>query len=470
MTEKNKKSKEAKILSPENYIRKKAKNIPVYECWVNANWEESKLVQAVLSRKDSNGKIILCTFLVDLMCLGIKDTYYLYNLSETKYREQIYNISEQMSFDLCNYSLIHNIVFSGLKFAKKFGFNPVKDFTSTTKYMLEEENANIEQIDIECGENGKPLYMRGPFESELKAKQIVEQLENTAGIGNYRFIDDLNNDLYDDLNDFWDVNIDNNDVEFENKYSRLSTKEKLALFKVHMVRIEELNKDEKIDFTDLVEAIIEDYLDQEKADEIYDRYIDKLDIYDVTDTISEEMLPGTNLAEDDALKLKPRFLELYESIISDTGTIKNEVNDLVQKYPDNPGICFLQLTHLRLNDTKKYKIHLNTCIKQFPNYPLIKLLNQINNYVEKTEISNGLSIDSIIETYFPGRKDLHRIEIFHVFMFMFVYATKTKNIELLDALDFLMEESYLSDQELDLLEYFVTMGKFEFILSKLGKE
>ena len=146
------------------------------------------------------------------------------------------------------------------------------------------------------------------------------------------------------------------------------------------------------------------------------------------------------------------------------------MKSLIKNHPENPAICFLQLTYLRLNKAKEYKKELNKSIKKFPDYPLIRLLNQINNYVDKTEISNGLTIETIIENYFPDRTTLHRIEIFHVFMFMFVYATKTKNIELLDALDFLMEESFLKDQELEILEYFVTMGKFEFILSKLENE
>jgi hypothetical protein len=157
-------------------------------------------------------------------------------------------------------------------------------------------------------------------------------------------------------------------------------------------------------------------------------------------------------------------------IINDVKEADKLLRALVKKHPENPAVCFLQLSHLRLNKSKKYKSELEASIKKFPDYALIRLLHQINNYVEKTEVSNGLSVETIIETYFPKRITLHRIEMFHVFMFMFVYATKTRNIELLDALDFLMEESFLKDQELELLEYFVTMGKFEFILSKLGKE
>lgn len=470
MIEKIKKSKIVEMPSPENFIRKNARTLPIHECWINSVWKESQMVQAIVSRKHINGNITMCIYLVDLMCLGIKDTYYINNITESKYKEHIYNISEQMAFEQCDYSLVHNIIFAGVKFANKYGFKPTKDFTTITKYMLEEDDGNIETIEIECGENGKPLYMRGPYENEMRAKRIVEKLEKNAGEGNYRFVDDLNGDMDEELQKFWDFDIDEHDLEFENKYDRLSINEKLALFKIHMVRLDELNKEEKIDFTDLVESIIEHYLDQEKADEIYDFYFDKLENFDIRDELSDEIMPTQNLPIEEANQLKAQFSELYDSIINDSTDALTELNPLIKKYPNNPAICFLQLTHLRLNESKDYNSKLEECVKQFPDYSLIRLLNQINNYVTKTAVSNGLSIESIIETYFPNRKVLNRIEIFHVFTFMFVFATKTKNIELLDALDFLMEESFLQEQEIELLEYFVTMGKFEFILSKLGKK
>lgn len=463
------KNKIVTMISPENFIRKKARTLPIHECWVNTNWKESQMVQTIISRKHQNGNITMCIYLVDLMCLGIKDTYYLYNLTESKYKEHIYNISENMAFEQCEYAIAHNIIFSGVKFATKFGFKPLKDFSSVTKYMLEEDNDKIESIHIECGENGQPLYMRGPYENDAKVQQIVNQLDKSAGEGNYRFIDDLNNDLDDELQKFWDIDLDDNDIEFENKYVRLSITEKLALFKTHMVRLDKLKKEEKIDFADLVESIIEHYIDQDKADEIYDLYFDKLDNYEITDEFSEEIVPNDSLSVKEADKLKVQFSELYDLIINDSHNVEKKLKPLINKYPNNPAICFLELTYLRLNESKEYNSILKEYTKKFPDYALIKLLNQINSYVTKTSLSNGITIESIIETYFPNRKVLNRIEVFHIFIFMFVFATKTKNIELLDALDFLMEETYLQEQELELLEYFVTMGKFEYILSKLEK-
>jgi len=67
MANKNK-EKVIQMLSPENYIRKKARSLPIYECWVNTNWEGSGMANIVIARSHTNGNITFCIYLVDLYC------------------------------------------------------------------------------------------------------------------------------------------------------------------------------------------------------------------------------------------------------------------------------------------------------------------------------------------------------------------------------------------------------------------
>jgi hypothetical protein len=68
MANKNK-GKVVQMLSPENYIRKKARSLPIFECRVNGEWKESKMAQVLVARRHTNGNITACFYLVDLMCL-----------------------------------------------------------------------------------------------------------------------------------------------------------------------------------------------------------------------------------------------------------------------------------------------------------------------------------------------------------------------------------------------------------------
>ena len=450
------------MLSPENYIRKKSLTLPIYECWINTDWEGSQIVQAVLARKHTNGNITVCFYLVDLLCLGVKDTHYMFNITETKYREQLYDISEQMEIELCDYTLVHNIIFAGLEFAEEYGFKPHKDFTSVTQHMLEEDNDEIELIEIECGDNGKPVYMRGPFDSDATVNKIIKQLEHKAGPGNFDFIEDFDED--------WKEEVFEDNLDFINKYDSLKISEKLTLFKNQLQNLENLNQTEKIDFGDLLESIINNYLNQKKADEIYDTFWEILENIEITNEIPNEVIASDQLSLIENPELKLQFSDLYNSILYYSPKAKTELKLLLKSYPDNPAIRFLELSILRMDGSRKYPTKVDEYARKYPHYPLIKLLVEIKNIVINDGFDNNLSIETIIENFFPNRKSLHRIEVFHILLLLLTYSSRTKNLELTDTLDLLLEEFNLLEREIEILGYFVTMGKFEFILSLLPDE
>jgi hypothetical protein len=183
---KKSKGKVIQMLSPENYIRQKARTLPLYECWVNAGWNESKMASLVVARKHITGNITYGVFLVDLACLGVKDSFWHFNTPEAEYRKELDRLTRSNEgIEKIDYLLAHNIVYAGIEFAQEYEFKPHKNFTSVTQFILEEDKKDIPLIEIECGIDGLPTYMQGPLDSDAKARQIVAQLERTAGKGNY---------------------------------------------------------------------------------------------------------------------------------------------------------------------------------------------------------------------------------------------------------------------------------------------
>lgn len=199
---KKKAGKVVQMLTPENYIRQKARTLPVFECVVNNDWEKTRLANIIVARQHTNGNITAGMYLVDLNCLGIKDASFWFNISEMQYREILSHAEGTMELEGIPYALAHNIVFAALEFAEDYGFKPCKDFTSVAQYILEEDTDAIELIEIECGVDGKPVFVRGPFDNDAKVARIIAQLEKTAGPGNYTFIDELEDDDMDMPYDF----------------------------------------------------------------------------------------------------------------------------------------------------------------------------------------------------------------------------------------------------------------------------
>lgn len=204
---KKKQTQQVQQLSPENYIRQKARNLPVFECMINEDWEVSKMASVSVARVHTNGNITVGFYLVDLSCLGVKDAHFLFNVSKSEYRNTISKIS-RLKLISVSYELAHNIVYAGLEFAKELGFNPHKDF-SVAKYILEEDTDEVELIEIECGKNGKPLYVKSEWQSEQESNLIIAQLDRSVGKGNYNYIIPFKSEM--DEDEDIDFNKDDNE-------------------------------------------------------------------------------------------------------------------------------------------------------------------------------------------------------------------------------------------------------------------
>ena len=177
------------LFSPASKIRTEARSLPIYECRVSTGWETVKLANVSVARQHSDGSITATFYLVDLLCFGIKETEYLYDVTMSEYLERLEKIKEFMDIEVTDYKIVHNIVYAAIAYGEKNGFNPANEFTLVTQFNLEEDREDIEIIEIECGdENGKPIYLVTPIESEDEIELITSRLEQNAGTGNFSVI------------------------------------------------------------------------------------------------------------------------------------------------------------------------------------------------------------------------------------------------------------------------------------------
>ena len=200
---KSKTKNNLQILSPENYIRQKSRNLPIHKCLINKDWEQSKLCNIFLARAHASGNVTVGLFLVDLGCLGIKDTSYKFNVPWEEISDYINTYEEYgPEFMEVPYELVHNIIYAALEYAEDLGFKPHKVFSSITSFLLDEDTDDIPLMPIACGgDDGNPLFVNSGTESPARVKQILAQLDKTVGEGNYRYIleaDDMENEETED--------------------------------------------------------------------------------------------------------------------------------------------------------------------------------------------------------------------------------------------------------------------------------
>ena len=144
----------------------------------------------LVTRLHINGNVTHGAFMVDLYCLGVKDTFWNFNQHPLDFREfldkQQWANDSGIRIRKVDYPLAHNIIYGAIEFAEEFGFHPHKSF-ELTKYILEEDTENVKLIDIEFGYKGKPLYVSSP-ENPGEKNRVLAHLEKRLGHGNFHFI------------------------------------------------------------------------------------------------------------------------------------------------------------------------------------------------------------------------------------------------------------------------------------------
>jgi len=186
MAKKRKKTVQKRgAFSPYQYIREKARSFPIEKCLYTGNWEDSGLCQVLVVRKQPSGLFMFSLFLLDMWCLGVKNTLSNINYSEEDLEDFIENVNSSVEHPLepCEYVYAHNLVYGALEYGEDLGFKPPLDF-SVDKYLLEEDSDDIELIEFDFGREGRPYYVSGPHDDVDRVHRI---LQKSVGSGNYDF-------------------------------------------------------------------------------------------------------------------------------------------------------------------------------------------------------------------------------------------------------------------------------------------
>ena len=394
---KSKTSNNPQILSPENYIRQKSRNLPISKCYVNKDWDASKLCQATIVREHASGNVTACRYLVDLGCLGIKDTHYLFNVPWEDIEEKLNQQKEYgVDYTEASYELIHNIIYSALEFAEDYGFKPHRDFTSVTSYFLEEDTDDIPIIPVECGgDDGNPLYVNSGIDSPSRVKQILAQLDKTAGKGNYHYI--LNVDgLEEEDNEDIDEEEENEVVkDIKQMGGEERKKQFIELFMKGEISNVQHAEDEVLRMLFLCQSIIYDITPRQVVDKQLKRFesIFEHEIVDANEFPNSLFTGVQNMEEEIIVDL---FYDSIDKVI-DNKCPKKLIARIREKAGNVPVADFLELFHLKQKNSKKFTQKAEEAAQKFPDYFSIQLYRILSlskgNWEEDTRKAEKLLSD-----------------------------------------------------------------------------
>ena len=139
--EKEKRKKQSRFSSVNEhahkiYLIKNAKNYPLFECLINTDWQDKGMAHIYLSRRQPNNKLILGVYLVDIFCLGLKNTFSNASMSIEEYQKLKLSLFEETAISSYSPAKAYRIIIGAIEYAKKIGFKPQQDF-DLSQYVLE---------------------------------------------------------------------------------------------------------------------------------------------------------------------------------------------------------------------------------------------------------------------------------------------------------------------------------------------
>lgn len=373
---KQKKNRQLNRLSPENYIRQRARNLPIYKCWVNKDWKYVQVATIFISRRHVSGKVTFAIYIVDLLCQGVQDTIYRHNVPEATIKLMHEGLARnKIQFIEIPYKLAHNIIYAGIEFAEEFGLHPVADFTRVTQYLLEEDTEDIPLIHIRCGdENGNPRYTNsGGYDSAAKEKRIHAHLNNLISLGKYKTPEVRKSRK--------EIEQEKRKEEYEKlklSYKEMTPEEIKACFSQFIrTKPESSNPQEQWEYFDkggiIADVIIESIVDEEKVSKFTDKFTEDFDV-NIVDIFELPNSYFAGLSEDtDKSKLRNTYWKYIRKLTSDIEDITPILEKLRKEIGDIPVIYYLDLRYNKKLSKSAFKKRALQYLKAYPDYLMLKI-------------------------------------------------------------------------------------------------
>jgi hypothetical protein len=152
---------------------------PVHEALVPDNLWSTGIGTVVIARRAPGGMIAYGSFLVDVFCLGIKDAFWRI-MSAAEYRSLLEKVAECGALERVSPEHVSKLVHCAADYAQSLGFAPHPDFRHV-RLLLEGVDPSLCSDEFQFGQDGKPFYVRGPYESIGQARIIAERISQRGG-------------------------------------------------------------------------------------------------------------------------------------------------------------------------------------------------------------------------------------------------------------------------------------------------
>ncbi|HEY6797187.1 MAG TPA: hypothetical protein VI248_21145 [Kineosporiaceae bacterium] len=175
-------------------------------CWINPGWSAGLtladapdwaatdpegaadpgtggLAAVLVARAERASRVTLCGFLVDVYCLGVKDTLGPQTVSSSAVRGRCERFFGGFPDPprTAPLELAQHLVHGAVAYAASLGFSPHEEFADVEPFL----GTAPAPCPIQFGRNGTPWYISGPYDDP---RQVITTLERTVGAGHFHYL------------------------------------------------------------------------------------------------------------------------------------------------------------------------------------------------------------------------------------------------------------------------------------------
>jgi tetratricopeptide (TPR) repeat protein len=163
----------------ERELIRRASEFPVDRCLITSDWQEDGIAQVFVIRRLPDSRYVSGMFLVDVFCLGLKDTFAQTKLDDADLRRIL---QEAPPFDEISYEDARSVILGAIEYAARFGFEPHADWAETSHFV---ERLRPFSHKFTFGHDGKPFYIEGIDDD---TRRIMGRLEPLIAKGEADFL------------------------------------------------------------------------------------------------------------------------------------------------------------------------------------------------------------------------------------------------------------------------------------------